>query len=329
MKTVLVIAGLSERYYFEPFIKACDAIGISVFVFDPSRYPANASISLMLGSSGAAAGFIDVVRCKNELMTDERLLISEIDVAWYLRENAQSLPVDGALEARFSANESRALLRSMYTVLDCRWVNRYETINHLSSNKLYQQLLARSCGLTVPITLLSNDPDAVAQFSEPSEGLLLKAMGYMRLDDNFEYHLYSERFAHSDLTANPLAIRQCPVFCQEYVKKRWEHRVMVIGDRVLSCRIDSQASEMTAIDWRHYDFENVEHVQVDLPSSVQVKLRQFMKLAGLHYGAIDMIETPDNDFVFLEVNPSGQWGWIADLAGLPVAEAVADMLADL
>lgn len=42
--------------------------------------------------------------------------------------------------------------------------------------------------------------------------------------------------------------------------------------------------------------------------------------------AIDLIETPQGEFVFLEVNPSGQWGWIADLAGLPIPEAVADML---
>lgn len=102
---------------------------------------------------------------------------------------------------------------------------------------------------------------------------------------------------------------------------------MVIGDHVLSCRIDSQASEMTAVDWRHYDFENVEHVQVALPHDAKDKLRQFMRAIDLRYGAIDLIETPDGDFVFLEVNPSGQWGWIADFAGLPIPSAVADMLA--
>ena len=51
-----------------------------------------------------------------------------------------------------------------------------------------------------------------------------------------------------------------------------------------------------------------------------------MEGVDLRYGAIDLIETPDGEFVFLEVNPSGQWGWIADLGGLPIPEAVADML---
>jgi glutathione synthase/RimK-type ligase-like ATP-grasp enzyme len=101
---------------------------------------------------------------------------------------------------------------------------------------------------------------------------------------------------------------------------------MVIGNRILSCRIDSQASEATKVDWRHYDFKNVEHLQIELPDEVRKKLHRFMNAIGLKYGAIDLIETPNGDFIFLEVNPSGQWGWIADFAGLPIPEAVAEML---
>jgi hypothetical protein len=41
------------------------------------------------------------------------------------------------------------------------------------------------------------------------------------------------------------------------------------------------------------------------------------------YGAYDFIVTPDNRYVFVEVNPSGQWLWIEDLAGCPISEAVA------
>jgi glutathione synthase/RimK-type ligase-like ATP-grasp enzyme len=104
---------------------------------------------------------------------------------------------------------------------------------------------------------------------------------------------------------------------------------MVIGSRVLSCKIDSQASEATKIDWRHYDFVNVKHTAVNLPDDIQQKLLRFMQAVGLRYGAIDMVETPKGDFVFLEINPSGQWGWIADIAGLPISEAVAEMLDSL
>lgn len=41
---------------------------------------------------------------------------------------------------------------------------------------------------------------------------------------------------------------------------------------------------------------------------------------------LDLVLTPDGRYVFLEVNPSGQYGWIQDLVGLPIDEAVADLL---
>ena len=35
-----------------------------------------------------------------------------------------------------------------------------------------------------------------------------------------------------------------------------------------------------------------------------------MDKLGLNTGSIDLILTPSNDYVFLEVNPSGQYGMI-------------------
>ena len=47
-----------------------------------------------------------------------------------------------------------------------------------------------------------------------------------------------------------------------------------------------------------------------------------MKTVGLAFAAIDMVETPGGDFVFLEMNPSGQWLWIDDKLGLDISDAV-------
>jgi glutathione synthase/RimK-type ligase-like ATP-grasp enzyme len=41
----------------------------------------------------------------------------------------------------------------------------------------------------------------------------------------------------------------------------------------------------------------------------------------LFYGAVDLILAEDGTYVFLELNPFGQWAWIQDLCGLPIAEA--------
>ena len=39
-----------------------------------------------------------------------------------------------------------------------------------------------------------------------------------------------------------------------------------------------------------------------------------------------MIVTPDGEYIFLEINPAGQWLWIEELTKLPITEALADLL---
>ncbi|PSB57762.1 MvdD family ATP-grasp ribosomal peptide maturase, partial [Chamaesiphon polymorphus CCALA 037] len=63
-----------------------------------------------------------------------------------------------------------------------------------------------------------------------------------------------------------------------------------------------------------------------LPADVEAKLLQFMEYFGLNYGAIDIIVTVDGRYVFLEVNPVGEFFWLELYAGLPISNAIADLL---
>ncbi len=47
---------------------------------------------------------------------------------------------------------------------------------------------------------------------------------------------------------------------------------------------------------------------------------------GLFFGALDFAVTPGGRWVFFEVNPNGQWHWLAVKAGVPLVEAMADAL---
>lgn len=330
MKNVLFIASLSERYYYDAFVAPCIEAGLCVHVFDPCRIPNQAAMHMTLDDSGSVLGFIDVLKCVGQELVEARLQIRDINVAWYIRESGENTEeADASLEKRFAENESRRAFLSFVSVLDCKWVNRKENIVRVSSNKLYQQQIAQRCGLKTPQTIISNDPESVMTFSSEKNGLLLKTLGYMKLDAAGNDFLYSERFSHEELLSSPDAIRACPVFAQQYVEKRYEYRVMIVGSQILTCRIDSQASPMTMTDWRHYDFDNVEHIRAELPIEVQRRLLHFMRETELNYGAIDLIETPAGEYVFLEVNPCGQWGWIEHYAGLPIPQAVANMLKSL
>jgi glutathione synthase/RimK-type ligase-like ATP-grasp enzyme len=117
------------------------------------------------------------------------------------------------------------------------------------------------------------------------------------------------------------------VIFQQYVPKRVELRVTVVGRRVFAAEIDSQASRSTRHDWRHYDDPNVQYRIHTLPPEMARACVRLVEALGLSFGAIDLIQTPEGKYVFLEINPNGQWGWIEDLTGLPISDAIADWLA--
>ena len=47
---------------------------------------------------------------------------------------------------------------------------------------------------------------------------------------------------------------------------------------------------------------------------------------NLVYSAIDMILTPQGDYVFLEANPSGQYEWIEKITGLEITKSIVEHL---
>jgi glutathione synthase/RimK-type ligase-like ATP-grasp enzyme len=59
---------------------------------------------------------------------------------------------------------------------------------------------------------------------------------------------------------------------------------------------------------------------------VATAIKALMSKLGLVYGAIDLIRTPNNDYVFLEVNPGGEWGMLERDLNYPISEAIADAL---
>jgi glutathione synthase/RimK-type ligase-like ATP-grasp enzyme len=103
-------------------------------------------------------------------------------------------------------------------------------------------------------------------------------------------------------------------------------RVTVIGDRVFSCRIRSQARQESTVDWRAAGFRSLEHDVVELPTEVQTLCRAIVKRYGLHMAGIDLVQRGDGSYVFLEINAAGQWRWIEEITGAPIASEIAQQL---
>lgn len=79
-----------------------------------------------------------------------------------------------------------------------------------------------------------------------------------------------------------------------------------------------------ALDWRTQK-DGLQFVPCCLPAHVENLCRVYVKQSGLIFGAIDLIESNDV-FVFLEINPNGEWGWLQKPMGLPIAETLCDLM---
>ena len=270
-----------------------------------------------------------------EVITDQsRIKSEEICSVWYRRPSA---PIPGQ-EVRenyreFVKTESQKFLHVLWSTMSRSkifWMNHPEDLHRLEFNKPFQTQVAERVGLLTPETLITNDPGVAREFFDKWHGqVAVKIFGGTPVwdDDKNLMSTFTNLVSRADLDAFSEDIRLAPVMLQNYIPKQIELRVTAVGERLFACAIHSQDSERTRVDWRRYDFDRVLHEPYDLPIEVSNKLRRFLRELNLSFGAIDMILTPEGEHVFLEVNPSGQWGWIESLAKLPISQAIAETLA--
>jgi glutathione synthase/RimK-type ligase-like ATP-grasp enzyme len=113
---------------------------------------------------------------------------------------------------------------------------------------------------------------------------------------------------------------------QAYVDKCFEVRVTVIGEAIFAAAIYSQHSDYAKIDFRKR-YADLRYATHQLPDTISAKILKLMKHFGLVYGALDLIVTSEGDYQFLEINASGQFGWIEAATDLPLFHTLACLLA--
>jgi hypothetical protein len=98
----------------------------------------------------------------------------------------------------------------------------------------------------------------------------------------------------------------------------------VVGQEFFAVAIHADSPQARR-DWRS-DYGSLRYEPVTIPDDVRVAVSALLARLDLPFGAFDFVVTPECQWVFLEVNPNGQWGWIEDQTGLPITIAIADHL---
>ncbi|HEX6046458.1 MAG TPA: hypothetical protein VFZ22_18325 [Pyrinomonadaceae bacterium] len=295
--------------------------GVQAIRFDTDRYPTDVRLTAYYGTSG-----------------DERLTLTneegefdlrEVTAIWHRRLSfGAQLPAGLDQQLRHaSIGEARAAALGLLASLKAFRMDHVRHIRH-AENKQLQLQVARELGLNIPRTITTNDAAAVRAFAESCDGGMITKMlsSFAVYEEGRELVVFTNVVKPEDLE-NLSGLSLCPATFQEAVPKSLEIRATVVGQRVMSAAIDSQVSARAVHDWRRDGVRMIEEWRpYQLPDEVEQKLLHLIEYFSLNYGAIDIILTPDGRHVFLELNPSGEFFWLERSPGLPISEAIADVL---
>lgn len=256
--------------------------------------------------------------------------LEEVETVWYRRPlspmPASSLSADDQV---FVRRESEHVLGGLWGILRDRfWINPYDK-SRAAEHKPYQLQIARAVGFDVPRTLITNDPDDALGFFERCHGqVVYKCLSsYARMEGQKSRAIFTSRVERQAFETQLEEVRLAPCIFQEYVPKKCELRVTVMGRKIFTSEIDSQYSQFTKDDWRrHALVEHAPNRASDLPDIVKAKVREMLGRMGLVFGCFDFIVTPDGRAVFIELNPNGQWHWVENETGMPLVDNFSEML---
>lgn len=252
---------------------------------------------------------------KSSSMQMRELSLADVKVAWMRRLNDTDFDCSGvhALDQEVAKRECGAFMRNFYATIQksgCVCIND-ENLSRRIDNKAVQLLFAREAGLAVPSTLISNDPGEVERFVARHGGRAIMKPFFQELweDEGGRALQLASVVTIDQVRGNADAISLCPNIYQNVVPKACELRVVVMGDDLHVARIDSQANEGTRVDWRA-DTDSCAISPDTMPPEVADRIRAFMRLCGIEFGSLDIVVTPEGEYVFLEINEQGQFLWL-------------------
>jgi len=234
----------------------------------------------------------------------------------FLRNSpADALPPEQQLER----SQWSAFLRALSIFDAAFWMN-FPQATYLAECKPYQLLAAHRCGFRVPRTIVGNDAVTIA--SSFNTGMVVKSLDTVLLrkgsDCLFTYTTIAEPGSLSDEE-----VAQVPLLAQELLCSKTDLRVTVVGDRVFAVRILADGRGIDG-DWRVIGKHRLTYEDLNLVPTIEVACRNLARDLRLSFAAIDLVETQQG-IVFIEINPTGEWGWLSN-SQRQIDAAIADCL---
>jgi hypothetical protein len=250
--------------------------------------------------------------------TAQALDLADVGAVWTRRVKPATLSpsILDTEQRRFAAAEWRDLLYGLF--------DSTSAVSPLAAQrgatKPEQLTRAPLAGLAIPDTLITSNPSEATDFIDAHRGMVVHKAMNGPSDRLLETCQWDERHR-----AELERLRLAPTIFQELIEGPRDIRVTMIGTTCFVAAVESGAS-------RHVDSRLALDVPVaayELPASVQASLVRLMTMLGLKFATVDIKESRDGTFYFLELNPQGQFLYVEILTGLPITAVMAKYLTDV
>ncbi len=316
---ILLLTHSGDFFTIDRVAEALSKKGARPFRFDTDKFPLDVQLRAQFDQSQSS------YRLKYGA---EVISSKDVKAVWMRRIWQPNLGEN--LDPQFQEScirESSATLSGLWDSLrGVRWIDDLAKAE-AANNKQRQLRVASEVGLVIPKTLITNDPEAVREFFQQVKGKmvtkLLKALSYSM--EYTPFFLYTSIVKEDDLM-DAESLRYCPMVFQEQIPKQLELRVIFVQGKVFVGALDASIYEKSKVDWRKPNADVGAWQHHEIPDEIVDRIKALMDNFGLLYGALDFIVTPSGDYVFLEVNPGGEWGMLERDLELPISNAIAEAL---
>lgn len=276
------------------------------------------------------------------ILDGEDVDLSDVKVVWFRRwAYSADVSVPQLFAEPAYRSDSNVFFASNHLFKELQGVTKF-LLSTLSSSKwlgdpknsapskLVVLKMAREVGLDVPDTLVTADANELQRFIEKHGAVITKPIGDMLLCsfDDRQFGTYTNVIDDEFLTLHRRHAA-FPSLYQEKLDKKYEIRTFYLDGECYSMAMFTQQKVATQSDFRKYCYEDPNReVPYKLPAPIEASIRQLMKDLSLDTGSIDIVRTTDGRFVFLEVNPVGQFGMVSVPCNYHLERKVARYLAD-
>lgn len=182
---------------------------------------------------------------------------------------------------------------------------------------------AEQCGLMIPPYLYTNNKTELKMFLYEHKEIITKSIksqikfSYKHEPDKI-FGCYTKKLTAEDIAQIPDVF--FPSFFQKLILKEYELKIFYVNNNFYPGLLYSHKTEV--LDIRADT--SITPLPVKLNSDLEDKLRRLVNRLKLKICTIDLIHGLDNNYYFLEINPSGQFGYISDGCNYNLEKIVAD-----